>query len=73
MNRKTSHLSYSKLCTKDHFKQLPLSFVRVVFTAETRMLDIKTNYKNKSCENLECPFVVSLMNHLTTFSPVDLG
>ena len=56
MNRKTSHLSYSKLCTKDYLKQLSHSFARVVFKAKTRMLDIKTNYQNKYCENLKCPF-----------------
>ena len=56
MKRKTSYLSYSKLCTKDYLKQLPPSFARVVFRAKTRMLDIKTNYKNKYCENLKCPF-----------------
>ena len=47
MNRKISHLSYSKVCTKDYLKQLPLSLARVVFRAKTGMLDIKTNYKNK--------------------------
>ena len=56
MNKKTSHLSYSKLCTKHYLKQLPPSLTRVVFRAKTRMLDIKTNYKNKYCENLKCPF-----------------
>ena len=56
MNRKTCHLSYSKLCTKDYLKQLPLSLARVVFRAKTRMLDIKTNYKNKYYENLKCHF-----------------
>ena len=52
MNRKTSHLSYSKLCTKDYLKQLPPSLARVVFMVKTGMLDIKTNHKNKYCENL---------------------
>ena len=56
MNRKTSRLSYSNLCTKDYLKQLPPSFARVVFRAKTRMLDIKTNYENKYCQNLKCPF-----------------
>ena len=56
MNRKTSHLPYNKLCTKDYLKQLPLSIAKVVFRAKTRMLDIKTNYKNKYYENLKCPF-----------------
>ena len=56
MNMKTSHLSYSKLCTKDYLKQLPPSFARVVFRAKAKMLDIKTNYKNKYYENLKCPF-----------------
>ena len=56
INRKTSHLSYSKLCTNDYLKQLPPSFVRVVFRAKARMFDIKTNYKNKYYENLKCPF-----------------
>ena len=55
MNRKISHLSYSKVCTKDYLKQLPLS-LGVAFRAKTGMLDIKTNYKNKYCENLKCPF-----------------
>ena len=54
MNRKTSHLSYGKLCTKSYLKQLPPSLAKVVFRAKTRMLDIKTNYKNKYYENLEC-------------------
>ena len=72
MNRKTSHLSCSKLCIKDYLKQLPPSLARVVFMAKTRTLDIKTNYKNKYFENLKCPFVVCMMNHLTTFSAVDL-
>ena len=31
MNRKTSHLSYSKLCTKDYLKRLSPSLARVVF------------------------------------------
>ena len=56
MNRKTSHLSYSKLCTKDYLKQLPPSLAKVVFRAKARMLDIKTNYKNKYYKNLKCPF-----------------
>ena len=56
MNRKTSHLSYSKLCAKDYLKQLPLSSARAVFRAKTKMLDIKTNFKNKYYENLKCPF-----------------
>ena len=47
INRKTSHLSYSKLRTKEYLKQLPPSLARVVFRAKTRMLDIKINYKNK--------------------------
>ena len=34
MNMKTSHLSYSKLCTKDYLKQLLPSFARVVFRAK---------------------------------------
>ena len=37
---------------KDYLKQLPPS---LVFRAKTRMLDIKTNYKNKYSENLKCP------------------
>ena len=41
---------------KDYLKQLPPSLARVVFRAKTRNLDIKTNYKNKYSENLECPF-----------------
>ena len=53
MNRKVSHLSSNKLCTKDYLKQLPPSLAKVV---KTRMLDIKTNYKNKYYENLKCPF-----------------
>ena len=77
MNRKTSRLSYNKLSTKDYLKQLPpiCSIAKVVFRAKTslRMLDIKTNYKNKYYENLKCPFAVCLMNHLTTFSPADMG
>ena len=56
MNRKISHLSYNKLCTQDYLKQLPPSLAKVVFRAKTRMLDIKTNYKNKYYENLKCPF-----------------
>ena len=56
MNRKTSHLSNNKLCTKDYLKQLPPSLAKVVFMAKTRMLDIKTNYKNKYSENLKCSF-----------------
>ena len=58
MNRKTSHLSHGKVCTKDYLKQLiPIySLPRVVFRAKIRMLDIKTNYKNKDCEKLKCPF-----------------
>ena len=52
MNRKTSQLSY----TKDYLKQLPRSFARDVFRAKTRMLDVKTNHKNKYPENLKCPF-----------------
>ena len=55
-NRKTSHLSYNKLCTQDYLKQLPPNLAKVVFRAKTRMLDIKTNYKNKCYENLKCPF-----------------
>ena len=69
MNRKTIHLSYSKLCTKDYLKQLPPSFARVVFRAKTRMLHIKTNYKNKHRENLKCPFGCVLdktFNHIST-------
>ena len=56
MNMKTSHLSCNKLCTKDYLKQLPPSLAKVVFRAKTRMLDIKTNYKNKYYENLKYPF-----------------
>ena len=56
MNRKTSHLSCNKLCTKDYLKQLQPSIAKVVFRAKTRMLDIKTNYKNKYYENLKCSF-----------------
>ena len=44
MNRKTSHLSYSKLCTQDYVKQLPPGLAKVVFRAKTRMLDVKTSY-----------------------------
>ena len=36
MNRKTSQLSYSKLCTKDYLKQLPSSLARVVFRAKNK-------------------------------------
>ena len=38
MNSKTSHLSHSKLCTKDYLKQLPPSLAKVVFKTKTRML-----------------------------------
>ena len=60
INRKTSHLSCNKLCTKDYLKQLPPSLAKVVFRAKTRMLDIKTNYKNEYYENLKCPFCCEL-------------
>ena len=69
MNRKTSHLSYNKLCTQDYLKQLPPSLAKVVFRAKTRMLDIKTNYKSKYYENLKCPFCCVLdesFGHLFT-------
>ena len=69
MNRKTSHLSYIKLCTQDYLKQLPPSLAKVVFRAKTRMLDIKTNYKSKYYENLKCPFCCVLdesFGHLFT-------
>ena len=36
MNRKTSHLSYGKLCTKDYLKQLPPNFARVVFQGKNK-------------------------------------
>ena len=38
MNSKTSHLSHSKLCTKDYLKQLPPNLAKVVFKTKTRML-----------------------------------
>ena len=69
MNRKTSHLTYNKLCTKDYLKQLPPSLAKVVFMAKTRMLDIKTNYKSKYYKNLKCPFCCVLdesFGHLFT-------
>ena len=69
MNRKTSHLSYNKLCTQDYLKQLTPSLAKVVFRAKTRMLDIKTNYKSKYYENLKCPFCCVLdesFGHLFT-------
>ena len=60
MKRKTSHLSYNKLCPKDCLKQLPPSLAKVDFRAKVRMLDIKTNYENKYYENLKCPFCCML-------------
>ena len=62
VNRKTSHLSYSKLRTNDYLKQLPELF--------SRMLDSETNYKSKYYENLKCRFCCVLdesFDHIFTF------
>ena len=56
INRKTSHLSCSKLFRTDYLKELLPSFARVVFRTKIRTLDIKINYENKYPQNLKCPF-----------------
>ena len=69
MNRKTSHLSYNKLCTQDYLKQLQPSLAKVLFREKTRMLDIKTNYRSKYYGNLKCNFCCVLdesFGHLFT-------
>ena len=72
INRKTSHLSYSKLCTKDYLKQLPPSFARAVFRVKTKMLDIKQIIETSIVKIWNVLFVC-LKKHLATFSLVGLG
>ena len=59
-NRKTNHISYqySLLKTNKYLIKLPLHLARLVFSAKTRMLDIKINYKRKYRNGLHCPFCI---------------
>ena len=54
--RKTSHLTYSRLKTSKYLHELDPQHACVIFRAKVRILDLKTNFKNKYAQDLLCPF-----------------
>ena len=63
-NRKTSHLKYESLVRASYLKKLDPNVARVIFTARTKMFDIKVNYKRKHKSILTALFVNTILRHL---------
>ena len=72
VNWKTSHLSYIKLCTNDYLKQIATQFCQSCLQGKNKNVRHQNNYKNKYCENLNCPFCCVLdesFDHLEEVFP----